>query len=313
MRLVAIILAFAALAPSIVLAQETTPRIARASIEPSIATVGDRLTLTVDIEHPDGTTIEGPRFDNDFGGFEVIAVDPPESDEQRTILRYTLAAFKTGAITLPPLEIRWRTPDGEGVLSTPERTVSIGSVLAPGETDLRPLKPQLSIADEAPPAIVPAIFVVAFVLLTLIGYRLIWRAINAKPEPAAQPIAPLTPRAATRLALDELAASGLAESDLREHYARLAEIVRRYLSERFSFPAYAMTRTELERDMQRQGIDRFVARVAGNLLEQCDAVVFAGFSPPPERVDADLTAAYEIVEQTQPPAGDVSPATPVSA
>jgi hypothetical protein len=58
----------------------------------------------------------------------------------------------------------------------------------------------------------------------------------------------------------------------------------------------------MERGMMRAGIDRFVSRVTANLLEQCDAVQFARFRPPPERIDADLTAAYEIVQMTAVPA-----------
>jgi hypothetical protein len=36
------------------------------------------------------------------------------------------------------------------------------------------------------------------------------------------------------------------------------------------------------------------------LLEQCDAVLYAGYRPALERADADLTAAYEIVEMSRP-------------
>ena len=35
------------------------------------------------------------------------------------------------------------------------------------------------------------------------------------------------------------------------------------------------------------------------LLNQCDAVVFAQYRPAPDRADADLTAAYEIVEMSR--------------
>ena len=59
-----------------------------------------------------------------------------------------------------------------------------------------------------------------------------------------------------------------------------------------------MTRSELERGAERAGIDRWPARVIGNLLEQCDAVEFAAFRPAAERRSADLTAAYEIIELT---------------
>jgi hypothetical protein len=74
-----------------------------------------------------------------------------------------------------------------------------------------------------------------------------------------------------------------------------------------------MTRTELQREMSRAGIDRWPARVTANLLEQCDAVQFAGFVPPPERREADLTAAYEIVEITSADAEVEGVGEPVEA
>jgi hypothetical protein len=47
-------------------------------------------------------------------------------------------------------------------------------------------------------------------------------------------------------------------------------------------------------------LDRWQVRVAGGLLAQCDSVVYAHYRPAMERADADLTAAYEIVEMSRP-------------
>jgi hypothetical protein len=282
------------------IAQDDAPRITETSLTPATATVGDRLTLRIGVDHPDGVTIEGPRFGDDFGGLEIVEAPAPSRSDTHTTITFTLTSFETGAITLPPLEVRYRGPGGAGSLMTGPRTVQVRSVLSPGDDALRPLKPQLSLSDGAPPAVVPVLFGATFIVLTLFGYWLIRRAIDARPaEPA--PFEPaLTPADRARQALDALVASGAAERDVRAHYARLAEIVRVYLSERFGFPGYAMTRREMERGMARAGIDRFAGRVTANLLEQCDAVQFAGFRPPPERIDADLTAAYEIVQMTEP-------------
>jgi hypothetical protein len=62
--------------------------------------------------------------------------------------------------------------------------------------------------------------------------------------------------------------------------------------------------------MIRLGVDRWQVRVAGGLLAQCDAVVYARYRPAAERADADLTAAYEIVEMSRPepePEGALAP------
>ncbi|MEX2245642.1 MAG: hypothetical protein WEC75_03055 [Dehalococcoidia bacterium] len=274
---------------------------ATSTLEPRTATVGDRLTLTIEVEHPEGVTVEGPGFGADFGGLELIDIADARAEPERTTLTYTLTAFRTGSIVVPALPVTYRGPSGEsGAVAAPSQRVSIESVLGAGEGELRPLKPQLDIADEAPTPLLPATIVAGFAVLTAFGYVLISRAIAQRPAvPAAAPVAAVPPDVYARAALDAIAADGMGEADPREYYGRIAAVVRGYLSERFAFPAYAMTRRELEREMSAAGIDRWPARVTANLLEGCDAAQFAGFRPPPERADADLTAAYEIVELTR--------------
>jgi hypothetical protein len=306
-----------ALASSLAHAQQA-PAIVAVRVTPDTATVGDRLELTIEVDHDDAFTVEGPGFGDSFGKLELIAIADPRTESHdgvsRTTFGYTLAAFVTGAVELPPLPVRWRGAAGEGEISTPAQTITIASVLTPGDDELRPLKPQLDIADPAPPPIVPIAYVAVFAALTALGYVLVSRAIGTRPAAAdAAPEIALTPAEAARAALDALAAADAAGRELPRYYASIAATVRRYLSERYGFPAYAMTRTELQRHMTREGLGRWPARLTANLLEQCDAVQFAGFAPAPERANADLTAAYEIIELTQPEASTTPETAAASA
>ncbi len=116
-----------------------------------------------------------------------------------------------------------------------------------------------------------------------------------EPEPE-----PLGPEDAARRALDVAGAGFVADGDYEAYYGRLSTTVRNYLTQRFEFPAFALTTLELQARMTSRGMDRWQARLAGGLLDQCDAVVFARYRPAAERADADLTAAYEIVEMSRP-------------
>jgi hypothetical protein len=292
-------------------AAETRAELVSVTLAPPTATVGDRLTLTIVVDHDDGSTVEGPGFGADFGGLEAVEIAPPRTERRderlRTTLDYTLTAFATGFFTVPALRVEAGGPEGAVTLETPPQTVNIESVLQPGETELRPLKPQLEIDEEAPSPLSPALIVALFAALTAFGYALVRRAIAERPRSAAA-VASATPLTAHDRAHASLDA--LAQDDVQAYYAGLAATVRRYLSERFAFGAFAMTRTEMERGMAGAGIDRWPARLTANLLEQCDAVVFAGFRPPRERIEADLTAAYEIVELTADdaqPSGLIAP------
>ena len=300
--------ALLAVAPQAGRAQQPPDAVAAPSVTlaPATATVGDRLTLTITVEHSADVSMTGPGFGADFGGLDLVRIAPPvdaaaASGRVRTTLVYTLAAFRTGSFTVPPLALAYTTADGRaGTVATGPAAVTVRSVLAEGDADLRPLKPQLDIDTGAPSPVAPALFVAVFVALTAAGYVLYGRIAATRPPPLATEVPAPAPAADAdaRDALDALASSGLAAGDPVEYYARIAATVRAYLSARFDFAAYAMTRSELERGAAHAGIDRWPARLTANLLEQCDAVQFAGFLPAPERREADLTAAYEIIALT---------------
>ena len=90
------------------------------------------------------------------------------------------------------------------------------------------------------------------------------------------------------------------DGDYEAYYTALGVVVRKYLADRYDFPAYALTTRELESQMRDRGLDRWQIRVAGGLFTQCDSVVYARYRPATERAEHDLTAAYEIVEMSRP-------------
>jgi hypothetical protein len=81
-----------------------------------------------------------------------------------------------------------------------------------------------------------------------------------------------------------------------EHYRLLGACIRRYLTQRFGFPAVALTTGELERYMEARGVERWPARLVVGLLNECDAVIYARYVPAAPRVEADNAMAYEIVD-----------------
>ncbi len=280
------------------------PEIVSTTITPFVGTIGERMTLTIVIDHDVGTEIAGPGADGAIGGLEILAISEPvtvatEAGEETT-LAYTLTSFRVGPGSIPVLELRWSGPSGSGIIRTEEVLYAVDSVLQPGDDSLRPLKAQLTIPQPAPPPFVPATLIAMTAVLTACGYVLMRRAIGMRP---AAPIPvfvepPASPAVAARMELDAISGEGIARTDTAAYYARVAGAVRRYLSARFEFPAFALTRREMSDEMQRAGIDRWPARLTENLLEQSDAAEFARFEPAIERREQDLAAAYEIIELT---------------
>src|SRR5439155_25364280 len=90
------------------------------------------------------------------------------------------------------------------------------------------------------------------------------------------------------------------DHDYVTYYTTIGATERNYLTERFGFPAFALTTRVMRDQMVRRGMDRWQARITDGLLSQCDAVIYAGYRPAAQRSDADLTAAYDIVEMSRP-------------
>jgi hypothetical protein len=304
----ATVLLLVALAPASAYAAD--PVVTSIDIEaPDHLTVGDRVRFVIKVEADRDTT-----FALAPGGLhDVMGQTGPLEQRTRNLdggrvevtLTFEAAPFAPGTIDLPPIGLRYQGPNGtQGELTTPATRLVVESVLPEsGEVTLRDLKPQAEIAAPSSP-IVQVLVSLTLALLAVIGL-IVWRLRRRGPVEAAPQPSPeeLTAEDRARRILDG-AAELLEKGDFAAYYSTLSSAVRSYLTERFGFPAFALTTTEMQERMVRQGMDRWQARIVGGLLNQCDAVVFASYRPAPERADADLTAAYEIVEMSRPVEGE---------
>ena len=276
---------------------------------PEHLTVGDHLLYLIKLEADEGTQVSlapGALPDG------LVLTKTPETKtrslgEGRIEVTLTLevAPFLPGAIDVPPLRLRYTGPTGDsGEVATQASVVVVESVLpASGEVAPRDLKPQAAIGTPTPVwalvAFVALLLALGVVLGLLAWRRRALRRRAAIAVPVAAPVA-AGPEDRARAVLDRAGADFGSSGDYDAYYSAIAVTVRDFLSDRYSFPAFALTTRELQEHMVRRGMDRWLARVAVGLLSQCDEVVYAHYRPAPERADADLTAAYEVVEMSRP-------------
>ena len=271
-------------------------------------TVGDRIGYTIVVEVDAGTGIALAAAELPP---QVALVDAPQEERvpldngrEQVTMRFQMAPFVPGEIEMPPLGLRFTNPDGtSGTVQAFASAISVASVLpASGQVTPRDLKPQAEIGT--PPATwpVPVIAgVVAGVVLLIVASLVRGRWVKYRTTRALRRVPVYAgPEDAARAALDRAAADFQATGDYVALYTALGNVVRIYLTQRYEFPAFALTTRELEAEMMQMGLDRWQVRVAGGLLAQCDAVIYARYRPAGERADADLTAAYEIVEMSRP-------------
>ena len=286
--------------------------------QPDEVTVGDHVTYTLVIEADEGARIA--LAPSAFPA-EVELVAPPvetrrelDSGREEVTLTFKVAPFVTGQVEIPSLPVRFTNEDGtNGLIEAPGSIILVNSVLTPTDLEVRDLKPQAVVGNPPATWVAPALIASVVAVLVLVGAALWRRSVlrrRALYVPPPKPVV-LGPEDYARDALDKAGIAFREDGDYEAYYTALGNVVRKYLSERFEFPAFALTTNELEGEMRDHGLDRWQIRVAGGLFTQCDSVVYARYRPAPERAEHDLTAAYEIVEMSRPL--DMEPAAETAA
>jgi hypothetical protein len=275
---------------------------ATVTIEPSEARVGERVTLTIDLEAPADTSVELDVAASDLGLAEVAESEHEQTGtgdgQTRHQLRLRLTAFEPGPVVVRPA-LRLTHADGDvETLVAPAAGWQIVSVLPPGELpeDIRDLQPQMTVGGQGFAyasqlrfaALVVATVVAALALLLLTRRYLRRPRQEAPPETVPSDVL-------ARGALDELTSVQPTRDSLPSIYSRMGTVIRRYLGSVYQFPASSLTSRELEAQMVDRGVHRWQARMASSLLAECDAVAYAGYRPAPGRLQADLDMAYQIV------------------
>lgn len=259
--------------------------------------IGEQLTITLEVATPRGAAVELDPASPAWNGVEIIRIAGQRSRDEgdRTIhtLDVVVAPFVPGDLPFQPAVTV--VADNEATPRLlPQGTVSVLSVLGLDDPlELSRLAPPESISGAESPWLRPAIAGGAgtAVLLVLGGTLLMARALRARGRRAL----PAEEQPVVGPGLG--GAEELLEHDPVTAYRRLAAAVRAILADRYGFPASALTTLELRGRMESEGVDRWQARLVSGLLEECDAVVYAGYRPAMERRRADLTMAREIAEE----------------
>jgi hypothetical protein len=152
-------------------------------------TVGDPVKLTLEVKHPAGYQVIIPKLEQAWGDFEVRSQSQPEtipnddgSETTRETIEVTL--FAPGSFQTPALPITIGDTAGKTTeQTTPPVSLTVLSVLAEEDTELRDIKPQALL--DVPPAwpwVLAGLFLAA--LLAGVGW-LIYRRLLTKRQLAS--------------------------------------------------------------------------------------------------------------------------------
>ena len=271
------------------------------NLQPQTATVGDPLELLVRIEGANGRQIQSKIADGE--GFELLSVDS-SSFARDNILRFRYAVYDTGVFHGPELSfIVGQGADAE-TLSTKSHQVRIYSVLPDTASTIRANKanrePKFSLRDE----VVAQSKWILPVLLLLGAASVLWWWMRKRKRAAEGlsdiPIVILPPH---QIAVTELIAlrdkKYPERGMLKEFYSEFSEIMRRYIENRYGFPALEMTTYELEYKFDAPEFPSLMIQKLLPALRESDLVKFAKYIPDPTACKKQLELGFEVVDTTR--------------
>jgi hypothetical protein len=268
--------------------------------------VGDVIVLTVLAVAPRDVPVNlphslelGPFSELDDQNRKVDAKDLGDGKIRREFTAQ-IAAYETGDLTLPAVEVTYLGKRGE-VLTT--------------RTEPIPIKVTSLLANEAEPALkenAPPVRVLERdLLLVYIAGGLLAAGLGAvaatvvrrrmRARASLRPAPP--PRPAHEIALDRLdrlGARGFSDGDQRPFYFELSEIVREYLGGRWDFDSLEMTSAELMDELRARASRELPLGEVEGWLSGCDLVKFAKVSPTAQEARGALEWAIRVVESTRP-------------
>ena len=308
----------AAMAPGAVAAQDgpnSTVRISFTAARTTL-TVGDLVTLTLEVTHPADHVVVVPRLGPEWGSFEVISQTPAQTDSngdgtETTSQRIKVTLFAPGTLDTPDLSISVRGPDGgvEQLFLSPLQ-LTVNSVLSGSDETLRDIRPPADLS--APYWRQPAILAVAALAVVAALASGSYFVHSRRRSRDVQPVSATEARTPWEAAVQEI--DRIERLDLpgdrrfKEHYTLVAAVTKDYVRSVYLESASRtdpaeMTTDETATAIWRSSLDRKNARLVVDLLHEADLVRFSNYSPLEPEANEALRRARAFLVETRPVAG----------
>ena len=243
----------------------------RATVDRDRILIGEPVELTVQAYIPLGTSVQWPAADT-IPHFEInkrSAVDTTQDIDNKKILQtYTITSFDSGRWQLPPFEV---LVDGRPYFSD-SITIDVSFASFDPAADYRDIKD--IVATRRQSLLLWPWLVAATVLMGLALYFILRK---KHKRPLTKKIEPRI--SAYDEAMRDLKRIAAAAMDEKEYYISINNVLRNYVSRRFSITTFERTNEELILQLSAMNIPAVPFAKLKQALRVADFVKFAKYSP----------------------------------
>ena len=309
----AIAAVLAAMATGTAVAQEDSQSPVRASLtaDRSQMTVGDVVTLTLQVTHPADYAVVIPHLSREWGTFEVVSQSPAQTESnadgtETTRQRLEVTLFAPGTFETPELSLSVRGPDGEVEQVVPPFVqLMVTSVLSGSGEELRDIRPSV---DPSPPLwkdpVVLAGAVLAVLAAIVLAAFLVQHRLRGRDGLAVLQDDTRTPWEIATQDIDRIERLDLPrDARFKEHYTLLTGVIHAYVYAMFLDDvdrpdATGVTTDEIGDAVWRSSLDRKSAGLIVDLLLEADLVRFSNYPPSESEAYEAARRARDIIVDT---------------
>jgi len=267
-------------------------------------TIGDPIHYTITTTMPKGIELTLPHLGSNLGEFEIqdYQISGPTEQEDRIVhtIDYTIAAYDVGSYHIPPVEIQYKTIEGEQkTISSEVIEIKVKAVAPEDAADIKDIKGPLDIKKNWAPYRKIFLWLTLALILTVLVFGCIR---YYRKKKISQDRGPELRRPAHEIAYEELKMiweTFLENNLIKEFYLHLSEITRHYFSRRYQINALEATTEELIQELKNQHLHWRQKSLISNFLDECDLVKFAKYIPKMIETEKTYQLALQIIDETK--------------
>lgn len=271
-------------------------------VDRSEITIGDRILYEVKVIFPKDGKLELPSVLGNMGSFEVkdYQVSEPKAADNLLIQTWhlNLSTFTVGKYTLPPQQVVYRHGNDTNATIYFTQPIEINVVRTSAET-IKDIADIAALAEQnsRTPWLTYGLGSLVLIALAIIGWK--WLRKNKRLATIDKP--PLPPFEEAMEKLSELKGAGLIRlNQSREYCFILSELLRKYISRRFSIDALESTTSEFLILVRKLPITAAQKQTLVEFCERTDIVKYADAGLLESDADQLCTLTEGFLRQTKP-------------